>query len=292
MDVALCSFGKDALFLSTTNPYSPMRQTIFAMLALAAGLTAGGCDMLGGGREATAPVGVTFETLASNTGETAGKQLAPDSLVIDGTNGQLVIQDIQLIAAELELKKPDAACPDSVADEDSCEKFEADMQLLDLPLDGSSLEVTGKQDIPSGTYVELEVEIEDIALDAEDNEKSDEERAQIDAVRSEIDAAGYANWPNEASAVVRGSFTPSGGSRADFVTYLDAEIELELTLEPPLTITGGEPSRSVVVRFQPDLWFERADGTVQDLSTSSGELTELEAEFEDGVAEVEIETDS
>jgi hypothetical protein len=90
--------------------------------------------------------------------------------------------------------------------------------------------------------------------------------------------------------VVEGAFTPTGGDARRFRVFFDAEVEVEIDLEPPLIVgsdgTGSAPWWSTC---SPARWFERANGTVRDLSQFEGELIELEVEIEDGFVDVEFD---
>ncbi|MEQ1854974.1 MAG: hypothetical protein ABL963_00810 [Longimicrobiales bacterium] len=213
--------------------------------------------------------------------------VAGPPMVLVGTNGTLTIEEVRLIVSEVELdREDDDGCvgDDHGSDDigDSCEKFNAGPRFLDLPLDGQPIEVMTDL-VPAGVYDELEFEIEDL----EDDEDNVVEAALIAAVRAEVLAA-VPDWPHKASALIVGSFTPTGGSAVDFRVFIDAEIEVEMDLVPNLVIDGTTASRGVTVDIRPDLWFAGAGGTVLDLS-AVGQLLELEVEFEDGFTELEIE---
>lgn len=259
---------------------------IMTALALA-GLVLGACDDGPTTPADSGTVEVRFSTDASvNTGAT----LASD-LIVEGTNGTLEITSLHMIVGEFELEGADDACLDddsNEADLEDCEEFEGNPFLLDLPLDGQpTTEVV--QAVTAGTYNELEFEVDDVDLD--DGDGDDEELADVTAqVR-----ALHADWPDEASMVVEGTFTPTDGETRAFRVFIEAEVEVEITLSPPLLVTDdGEVSLTVVL--DPMLWFTRSNGTVLDLSlfdyTGNGDdLLELEVEFEDGVTRVEVDND-
>jgi hypothetical protein len=237
-------------------------------------------------------VDVLFQ-VSGTGGAASGGGPAPSSgspLAITGTNGTLVIDEIRVVVAEIELEKIHDSCNDddhvSVRDDD-CEEFDAGPRFIDLPLDGSAVEV-GTDLVPPGTYDELEFEIEDL----DDDEDNAAEAALIAAVRAEV-LAEFPDWPRDASALVVGSFTPHSGSPVGFRVYLDAEIEVELELNPDLVIDGESASRDLTVDVEPVIWFSRPDGSVVDLSQydfdDTGGLLELEVEFEDGFTEIEVE---
>lgn len=250
------------------------------------GLVMGACDDSPTTPADTGTVEVRFGADASAT---AGATLASD-LIVDGTNGTLEITSVHMIVGEFELEGADDACldDDDAADPEDCEEFEGNPFLLDLPLDGQPTTVVA-QAVAAGVYNELEFEVEDIDLD--DGDGDDEELA---AVTTQVRAL-HADWPEEASMVVEGTFTPTGGETRAFRVFVEAEVEVEITLSPPLVVTdNGEASLTVVL--DPTIWFTRANGTVLDLSlfdyTGDGDdLLELEVELEDGVTQVEVDDD-
>jgi hypothetical protein len=218
--------------------------------------------------------------------------VAGPPLTLVGTNGTLTIDEIRLIVSEVELKKDDRdACADDDHGNDdvgdSCEKFDAGPRFLDMPLDGQPIAVTTDL-VPAGVYDELEFEIEDL----EDDEDDAAEAALIAAVRAEVLAA-VPDWPEEASALIVGSFTPTGGTSVDFRVFLEAEIEVEMDLVPNLVIDGGSASRDVTVDIEPQIWFAQPGGALLDLSQydydATGQTLEFEVELEHGFTRIEVE---
>lgn len=224
------------------------------------------------GPEDRARVDVAFATTAEAT--------AGDELVLTGSNGTLVITDIRMIVAEFEMEGPDACVPAQDAEDPELEKceFESDPFLLDLPHDGSQLTVA-TADLPSGVYTELEFEVENL-----DEDEDDDFGDALVGLRQQMRAA-YPLFPDRASMVVSGTFTRQGGAEEAFTVYLDAEVEVEMDLIPALIIEDEDP-RTVTVRMDPAGWF-LTDGLVSKLSAFDGQLLEFEAEFENGVHEVE-----
>jgi hypothetical protein len=217
--------------------------------------------------------------------------VAGPPMVLVGSNGTLTIDEILLMVSEVELEAASGSClgTDDSNDEsgDGCEEFDAGPRFLDLPLDGQPIEVMTEL-VPSGTYDELEFEIEDL----EDDEDDSVERAMVAAVRAQVLAA-VPDWPDEASAMVSGSFAPTGGGAVDFRVFLKAEIEIEMQLSPSLVVDGGAASREVTVDIEPAIWFAGAGGAVIDLSAYdfdlTGQLLEFDVEFEDGFTKIEVE---
>jgi hypothetical protein len=222
---------------------------------------------------------------------TGPARVAGPPLVLVGTNGTLSIEEIRIVVSEVEIEAASGSClgADDSSDDvgDGCEEFDTGPRFLDLPLDGAPIEVATDV-LPSGTYDELEFEIEDL----EDDEDDSVEGALIAAVRAQI-LAVVPDWPNEASALVTGSFTPTGGSSVDFRVFLKAEIEIEMELVPNLVVEGGVASRALTVDIDTDIWFTSANGSVLDLSQydydATGQLLEFDVEMEDGFTKVEVE---
>ncbi len=198
-----------------------------------------------------------------------------------------------MIVSEFELKKQEVNCVDGGEGEDECEKFEGAPMFLDLPLDGSAIDAIEKRSVPEDTYVELEFKVEDVDLeegsDDESDESDDREKQQLQQVKDAIGQAGFANWPEDASMVFVGTFTPTAGEAQPFTTFIEAEIEVERELDPPLVVGRSGRSREVTVTLDPSNWFVSTDGTVRDLSAMDGRSIEFELELEKGFTKIEIE---
>ena len=281
------------------------RHSLRALAAAAAMIaaTTGCSDGLGVG----GPVGVSvnFQVVGAASGASSAAASGPARVAgppmdIIGTNGTLTLDEIRIIINEVELKRADGACPSSGSGEsgddsssdshdDDCDEFEVGPRFLDLPLDGQPVEAVTAL-IPTGTYKELDFEIEDL----EDDEGDPTEAALIAAVRQEIELE-FPDWPREASALVVGSFTPSdGGPTVDFRVYLEAEVEIEFELIPNLVVgEDGARSRDLTVNVSPAQWFSRPDGSVRELQLydfdATGSVLEFEVEIEDGFTEIEFD---
>lgn len=203
--------------------------------------------------------------------------------VIVGSNGELDLTGIQMLVSEFELESEDDSC--EVGDGAACSEFESGPFFLDLPLDGGSVALP-TETVPNGTYEELDFEVEDLEDDGEDDDAAALELlADVRAV--------YADWPAGASMRAEGTFTPTGGSPVAFVTYFDAEIEVELEFSAPLVLSDDRSDVDLTVHLDPDAWFALGDGSVLDLSQydwgTTSELLDFEVEMEDGFQEIEIE---
>ena len=241
-------------------------------VALLAGLAA--CsDSLGPNEQGR--VQVAFRVL-SQSGNGGGP------LVISGSNGTLTITDISLIVNEFELEVDEDACEVEGAEDEECEEFEAPAAFVRLPLDGDALVAVSTM-VPAGTYHSVEFEVEDIDLD-----ESDDDAGDINVITTAVRAA-FPNWPDEASMVVVGSFTPTGGQPIPFTVFFDAEIEIEKNFVPALVV--DQSNETVTIELDPSVWFKRFDGTVLNLSALNGQVVEFEAELEDGFQEIEFDDD-
>lgn len=269
------------------------KKFLFTALALPLALTA--CEKGPTAPAGTARVGVRFgvSSPSASFGRSPSYNLASPrfgaasstgSLVVNGTNGTLEITNVSFIVAELELKcegKDDATSP-------ACAKFEAPASFVKLPLTSGAVEVASTA-IPAGSYSELEFKVEDLEADADDDAS---ERQQITALLNTIRTTeGFSDFPSQASMVVVGTFTPTGGTPVSFRTYFQAEIKVEKGLNPPLVIDATGASQALTVDVQPALWFRNTDGTVRDLSkldfASTGSVVEFAVEIDKGFNKVE-----
>ncbi len=270
-----------------------MKRTVpLGWIAFAAVLAA-----CGEGTGPTNPVTIKFGTATGPAGSVAsasssldGAPAAAQQLVVTGSNGTLTITDIRLIVDEFELKRAEEAADCDVEPQpEGCADFEARFLFVDVPLSGAPLTVA-TDDVPQGTYDELEFEVEDIETDADEPE--DVADAQLAQALLNTIRQTFADWPDKASMVVVGTFTPTGGAAKSFKAYFEAEIEVELEFPPPGLVIGDTPE-AVVIELSPSLWFKKADGTVTDLSQfdfpTTQQLVKFELEIEGGF-DLEIET--
>lgn len=245
-----------------------------APLALAA---CGDSPTAGGGGDAT-PVAIRFgAATGAPLNRVAGDVLAQgDQLAVTGANGTLTIDDIRIIVAEFEVDGDDDVnrCEDNGGGDD-CEDFDAGPLFVDLPLSGGQVTVSTGE-IPPGTYREVEFEVEDL----DDDEENPAEAARIQALLAQV-RAQFPDWPRDASMLVVGTFTPTGGQPRAFRVFIEAEIEVEVGLDPPLVIDANSTSRDVSILLDVPSLF-RSGGNVLDLSQQNGRMIELEQEIESG----------
>ena len=204
-------------------------------------------------------------------------------LPLDGDNGTLTIDEIWLVVDEFKLERVEDACDDvpEGEDDDDCEEFELLPFFVSVPLEG---EGTGEvsAEVSPGTYEELKFETK-----APDDNGS---------LLADIRENSFDDWPEEASMLVVGTFTPTGGDTVSFRVYFDAEVKVELEFEEgePLVIEEGG-DQAVTVFIDPAVWFVNDDGTVDDLSAydydATSEVFAFEAKFEDGFTKIELDDD-
>lgn len=233
-------------------------------------------------------VKLQFKTVSGSTSSSAllsnnTLSFNSDMLLMEDANGALQIDDIRFIVAEFELDPFDAD-----GDTTELEEFESKPFFVDLPLAEATLSLANSQ-IQAGFYEELEFEVEN--LDFEDLDEEDEDRLVLgNSIRTE-----FSDWPDQASMVIIGTYTPAGGEAQSFKVYAEAEIEVEREFNPPLEVTEDNISQAVSVQINPTKWFVKSDGSVIDLSQYDWDeyqqLLEFEAEFEDGIEKIEAEDD-
>lgn len=240
------------------------------------------------GSEGAGKVAIRFGTASSGPSSSRASLSASgaEQLVVTGTNGTLTITDVRFILNEFELERAEASCEGLEGDaEDACEKFEAPPAFIDLPL-GAGAVVAATQEVPAGSYTELKFEAEDIDFDEEDD---DRKGAAIRALAQTVRGA-FPEWPEDASMVVVGTFTPTGGQPVPFRVFFEAEIKVEKEFDPALVI--DDANRAVTVEVDPGAWF-LSGGEVFDLSAfdyaTTGEVVEFEAKMEDGFTKIELD---
>lgn len=109
--------------------------------------------------------------------------------------------------------------------------FEINDLVVDLPLDGDTLEIASQQ-IPAGSYDKLDIEIDsDIVEDSVLN-----------------DSTGYY------SIVVKGLYNGE-----EFTFKTNREFEEEFKFSPPIEVTDSTTSLSLNLSIDVDRWFKYAD---------------------------------
>jgi hypothetical protein len=157
-----------------------------------------------------------------------------------GTSATLILESVQVVLREIELKRTEITDCDLAVESDACEKFETGPALVPLPLDGS---VTTQVaiDIPAGSYDEIEFEIHKVSSDGPD------------------DAAFRQAHPDfvDISIRVTGTFDAQA-----FVFETDLDVEQELDLAPPLVIGEDGGSTNVTILVDVGSWFRDQSGAL------------------------------
>lgn len=264
-----------------------MRKSLWSAVLVPFALS--GCDNPAGSG-ASGNVAVRFAT-SSPSSSTSRASLSvsgsgAEELVVSGSNGTLTITDVRFIVSEFKLERAEGECDGLEGDaEDACEKFEAPPAFIDLPLSAGAV-IAATQEVPAGRYEELKFEAEDIDFDEEeDDEKGAAIRTLAQSVRAE-----FPDWPEDASMIVVGTFTPTGGQPVAFTTFFEAEIKVEKEFDPALVI--DDANKAVTVEVDPSAWFLSGD-TVIDLSAfdfaRTGQVVEFEAKMDDGFTKIELD---
>ena len=262
---------------------------ILTTLATVAALGTAACDdTTGPGQGTQVTVAFSGATSSAATAPAAtGSALTTRDVSVGGTNGTLVIEELRIIVAEFELERLND--DDCVGDDDACEEFEAPPAFVNVPLDGGQV-VAVTAFVEPDTYDELEFEIEDLDDDEEDPVKAQQIEALLAQIRAE-----FPDWPREASMLATGTFTPTGGAPVPFRVYFEAEVEIEMDLVPPVTVTDDGSGATFTVNIDPARWFTRSDGSVMNLAAldydATGSVVEFEVEIEDGFTEIEFDDD-
>jgi hypothetical protein len=250
------------------------------LLIAALGLTA--CsDLLSTQTEPpTTDVAVKMQRAGDQTASASKAGSTLDTpLRIQGEDGDLVVEDFRFILTKARLSTGEPgewrggpkANPNWIRNE-----------FVDVPLDITEEEALGMlEDLPEGTYHELDVKIDENPID-------EGEDTGADALRDAIYSA-FPDWPEEASMVAVGRFEPDGGGAARvFTVYFDAEIRVHLELDPPIEIVDGEDP-TVAIDFDPELLFQQLGEPSLDLSRYDGQVLEIEANVKDSFQDVKFE---
>jgi hypothetical protein len=223
--------------------------------ALGAGTIISACSDSSGPGNANAPnLSIAFATLSSSSAGRVASS-APSAVSLErhvtspGGTHTLVITIAQVLLRRLELSTVEAAgCAEDdhpENDDDRCHEVETGPMLVDLPTDNSVVAVASIQ-LPAGSYRALE--------------------AKIRPVRSNDDgaAAFLAAHPEFENASVRVVGTFDG---TPFTYTGSPNVSLELTFDPPLTVSTGSTTATVHVSI--DGWFTDRDGNLIDPATAN-----------------------
>ena len=262
---------------------------VHIMSAAAVLLALGACDRVSG--TPAGNVAVQLAT-ASSAGGASGDASPADGLQLAGTNGTLSLTDLRLIVSRVKLDGDEHGCEKEHNDRHNCLDFRLPPFLAQVPLSSGAITIAAGAADP-GTYTEVELRVKNLDVDDDDDEDDmddDEDHgdhASFTKVLAEARLA-FPDWPNRASMVATGTFTPTGAGQVakTFTVYFRAELKLEMPLDPPLVVTASGASRTVTVTIRSDAWFKGADGRVADLSAfdfpKTGKVVEFKPEAKKG----------
>src|SRR6476469_4459010 len=215
-----------------------MPRSVFVSAAVVAAATLSACN--GSGPSSEAQVNFNTATRPAAAGSASAIAMAtvgtPET-VTDGSN-TLVINQVQLVLREIELKRVEETSGCSGSENDGCEKLELGPILLDLPLGGAGGAARSfSVPVAAGSYDEVGFEI---------HKPSGDDASDAAFVQAHPNFAGV-------SVKVDGTFN---GQAFTYVSDLDAEEEIGLN--PPL-VTTDATATDLTLFVDLDKWFR--DGT-------------------------------
>jgi hypothetical protein len=224
-----------------------MSRSIRLAGALTLAATLGACDSSSGPANTGSAVSLAIATrptaavLAPGGPQLSGAPVTYD----DGTN-ILVINSVEMVVKEIELKRSEypSQC-DSTASDDQCEELESGPYLLDLPLSGGATSVVTVDVVP-GTYDEFEFKIHK----PEDDDSN---------------AAFLAAHPTFDGVSIRVTGTWNG---AAFTYESDLNAEQEQDLVPPLVVTDAGTS-DFTLFIDIGTWFRTSGNMLIDPSSAN-----------------------
>lgn len=227
------------------------RTTIRTAAALGAAVLITACGDSGSSPSSSPQVNFNLATRAAPAGASAASLAAvgtPEQFT-DGAGNVLVIEQVQLVLREIELKRVETTttCGEAVSGE-ACEKLEAGPLLLDLPLGGAGGAArTFSVAVDTGTFNEIEFDIH--------KPEGSDDAAFIQA-HPDFDGV---------SVKVTGTYN---GTAFNYVTDLDSEEEIEL--DPPLVVAAASAT-DLTLFVDLNGWFRDGAGDLLDpASATSG----------------------
>ena len=249
-------------------------------VALLAPLALAACGSDGTGAEARGQVALRIGVARPASAQAGdGPAAVGGPLAVTGANGTLSITGIQVVVARFQLRSAnDVPCTGATGTgDDECE-FQAGPFFVDIPLDGSQLNVaTGA--LPAATYTHVRFRVKNLDDDDDDGGSGGDNAtpAQVQALFDQI-RAQIPDWPRKASMLVTGTFTPTGGAPRAFRAFARAEVRLTLPINPPLTVGEGSTSSSVTLVLDPASFFKTGTNVLDLSQFGAGRLGEFKVE--------------
>lgn len=211
---------------------------VLTLAVIATALILAGCDSTDSNND----TGEARLSLAFSTTTNATAALTARSTTLsDSGNNELTIERVQLAISELELERAD----DDGNDDTERDDIERGPMVIDLPLAGEGPVTFADGIVEAGSWDELEFEIDRL-------ERDDDDEARV------LDEA---NFPEDTSIRVEGTYTPAGGEAQPFVFTTDLEAEQELEFDPPITVSP-ESEEQITLSVRLNDWFRQSDGTL------------------------------
>jgi hypothetical protein len=220
-----------------------MPRPLLTAVAALATIVLAACDA--GGPSTSAQVNFSVATQPSAAAAAGGSESFTDG------SSTLVIDRVQLVLREIELKRVEAtaSCGDSSADSgrDGCERLELGPILLDLPLGAGGAAHSFTVPVTAGSYDEIEFKI---------HPPSHDDTPDAAFVQAHPEFAGV-------SVQVDGTFNGIG-----FTYTSDLSAEEEIELSPPLAVAESSTA-DLTLLVDLDRWFRNGGGTLVDPASAN-----------------------
>jgi len=192
---------------------------------------------------------VSFATQAAGTAMLSrafGSEAALDDTLVVGAD-TLVFGSVEIVLREIELKRLEVLDCDITPEPEGCEKFEAGPVLVSLPLGAGPEAEFVLDDIPPGTYNEIEFDVHKVNDDVED-------------------LAFRQAHPTFLDKSIRVTGTFNGQA---FVFESDLDVEQELNLSPALVVEDASPPTNITILVDVNGWFRDDLGALIDPATAN-----------------------
>jgi hypothetical protein len=228
------------------------RSVLFCAAALSAATLSACGDSGSPSTEAQVNFNVATQPAAAGSASAIAAATVGTPETFTDASNTLVINQVQLVVREIELKRVEATATCGGSEHDGCEKLELGPMLLDLPLGGAGGAArTFSVPVAAGSYDEVELEI---------HKPSDDDASDAAFVQAHPDFAGV-------SIRVDGTFN---GQAFSYTSDLNAEEEIELN--PPL-VTTESAATDLTLFVDLDRWFRDGAGNLVDPATAGVGLT-------------------
>lgn len=228
------------------------RSVLFCAAALSAATLSACGDSGSPSTEAQVNFNVATQPAAAGSASAIAAATVGTPETFTDASNTLVINQVQLVVREIELKRVEATATCGGSEHDGCEKLELGPMLLDLPLGGAGGAArTFSVPVAAGSYDEVELEI---------HKPSDDDASDAAFVQAHPDFAGV-------SIRVDGTFN---GQAFSYTSDLNAEEEIELN--PPL-VTTESAATDLTLFVDLDRWFRDSAGNLVDPATAGVGLT-------------------